>query len=67
MPIYNFECKECGFTTSMLMSYERKKLLKDPGPCPECYSGQDSEYTLYNIMGKSNFILKGGGWHKDGY
>ena len=67
MPMYSFECSNCGHTTSMLMSYRQKKMLKNPGPCPICYSGEDGELTLYSVIGKTNFILKGGGWYKDGY
>ena len=67
MPIYNFVCKRCDYTVSTLMSQKQKNMLKNPAPCPKCYSGQDGELTLYSVIGKTNFILKGGGWYKDGY
>tara|TARA_R100001443_G_C3319731_1_gene169718 strand:+ start:268 stop:477 length:210 start_codon:yes stop_codon:yes gene_type:complete len=69
MPIYNFECKnkECGFKTSSIMTYKEKKLLRDPRPCPRCFKGPNSEYTLCGVLSKSSFVLKGKGWAKDGY
>jgi len=48
------------------MSYREKKLLKSPGPCPRCFKGTEAKYTLYNVLGNSNFVLKGK-WFKHGY
>jgi predicted nucleic acid-binding Zn ribbon protein len=67
MPIYNFECKKCKFKTSRIMTYKEKKLLRDPRACPKCFRGTEVEYTLYSTVGRSNFVLKGKGWYKDGY
>ena len=66
MPIYNFECKNCDYRISKIMSYREKKLLKSPGPCPRCFKGTEAKYTLYNVLGNSNFVLKGK-WFKHGY
>ena len=49
------------------MKYEEKKNLKDPGPCPRCYTGPKDENTLFSVSGKTSFSLKGKGWYKDGY
>jgi hypothetical protein len=66
MPLYNFVCNRCDYRSSRLMSYKSKTMTKDPGPCPKCYKGPSDEYTLCNIIGNSNFVLKGK-WFKDGY
>ena len=49
------------------MTYKEKKLLRDPRACPKCFRGTEVEYTLYSTVGRSNFVLKGKGWYKDGY
>ena len=56
MPIYDFECEECGHVQEELI------LTKDDIPkCMEC--GND----MKRIMSSSNFILKGRNWAKDSY
>ena len=57
MPTYNGVCTECGEELEAFCPYsERQKMV-----CPEC--GGKIEWGI----GGGNFILKGGGWFKDGY
>ena len=56
MPIYDFKCKSCEHTFEVLQKYS-----DDNPPCEEC--GKDTE----RLISKTSFILKGGGWYKDGY
>ncbi len=59
MPLYDFKCKECGTVSEVYMSRSDSKCsLK----CRNC----DSK-DLVRLVCKSSFILKGGGWYKDGY
>ena len=55
MPIYEFECKNCGNLNEYLMK------MSDPNPttCEYCQSG-----PLVKIVSKSNFVLKGQGWYE---
>ena len=57
MPIYEYRCGEC--------SHQFEKLVRAQGTeakCPECGSGQ-----VTKLVSSGGFILKGGGWYKDGY
>lgn len=57
MPIYEYECKDCGHVL------EAWQNASDPplDTCPSC-SG-----CLQKIISMSAFHLKGGGWYADGY
>ena len=54
MPIYIYECDKCKGTL--------KVLQKMSDPPPEC-CGKPAK----KVMGRSSFVLKGGGWFRDGY
>jgi len=57
MPIFDFECQECG------MIFEHCTILKGwCRKCPKCDS-----YKIKKLISKANFVLKGSGWAKDGY
>lgn len=57
MPIYEYICKKCNFSTEMLEKItEDKKNL-----CPKCKT------DLNKIISKSYFNLKGNGWYKTDY
>ena len=55
MPIYEYECKNCGHVFDVL-----QKMSDDPlTECPEC--GQPD---LRKLLSAPNFHLKGKGWRK---
>ena len=55
MPIYEYQCKECGHVFDAL-----QKMSDDPlTDCPDC--GQAS---LRKMVSAPNFRLKGGGWYE---
>ena len=55
MPIYEYQCKECGHVFDAL-----QKMSDDPlTDCPDC--GQAS---LRKMLSAPNFRLKGGGWYE---
>lgn len=55
MPIYEYECKNCGHVFDVL-----QKMRDDPlTECPEC--GQPD---LRKLLSAPNFHLKGGGWYE---
>ena len=58
MPIYQYQCDECGHLFEKLMK------LSDPEPsqCPEC-GAQDPRRTI----AKTAFQLKGSGWYVTDY
>ena len=55
MPIYEFECKNCGNIQENLMK------ISDPAPvdCNSCDQG-----SLVKIMSRTSFVLKGEGWYE---
>lgn len=56
MPIYEFKCETCRGSFERLMRYS------DPvPPCPECNGTAERQISAVS------FVLKGGGWEKDGY
>ncbi len=63
MPIYEYRVKEGKGCDYCKQPFEVMQGFKDEPlkECPECGS------ELEKILSKSTFVLKGGGWYKDGY
>jgi putative FmdB family regulatory protein len=58
MPLYEYGCDACGKTLEI-----QQKLADAPlVTCPEC-----GKNALRKIISATSFVLKGGGWYKDGY
>jgi len=55
MPIYEYECKQCGHKMEAL-----QKMSDDPlTDCPECGKSE-----LKKLISAAGFRLKGGGWYE---
>jgi putative FmdB family regulatory protein len=58
MPLYNYQCYECGKVQEEMRSVkDRDKSIA----CDHCMCASD------RIIDLAAFQLKGGGWAKDGY
>ncbi len=58
MPLYDYGCQGCGHQFEV-----QQKLADDPlKNCPAC-----GKALLEKIISAAAFVLKGGGWYKDGY
>jgi putative FmdB family regulatory protein len=56
MPIYQFECQECGFTFEHMMSIKDGELCKkSKSNCPQC----GKKDSVIKIMSVSSFIIHG--------
>jgi putative FmdB family regulatory protein len=57
MPTYDYEC-ECGNV------WEESQNITEPPvkQCPKCQKN-----TAKRLIGKTSFVLKGGGWAADSY
>ena len=55
MPIYEYQCTECGYQTEVLQKISDEP-LKD---CPEC-----GKPTMKKMVSAAAFRLKGGGWYE---
>ena len=60
MPLYVFECKDCGYIEEILTKIAGNAEIVLT--CPEC-----EKETMKRKISLSSFQLKGGGWYKDGY
>lgn len=58
MPIYEYQCSKCGEELEVIQKFSDEPLVT----CPEC-----KENCLEKRTSASAFMLKGGGWYKDGY
>lgn len=58
MPTYEYACQACGHELEISQRITESALKT----CPEC--GKDQ---LERLISGGGFILKGGGWYKDGY
>ncbi len=57
MPIYEYECLNCGQIHEALRKFSDKPLSK----CPRCGG------ILKKLISNTSFILKGTGWYKTDY
>ncbi len=55
MPIYEYQCGDCGHQLEKLQKMSEKPLTD----CPEC-----AEPKLKKVISASAFRLKGGGWYE---
>ncbi|MFK7825102.1 MAG: FmdB family zinc ribbon protein [Oligoflexales bacterium] len=55
MPLYEFECKNCGGVLEKLMKISDS----NPEVCESCQGG-----PLVKLMSRTNFVLKGQGWYE---
>ena len=55
MPIYEYQCKECGHVFDALQKMSDAPLTV----CPDC-----GEPGLRKLLSAPNFRLKGGGWYE---
>ena len=57
MPVYEYECQDCG------KQFEVFQSIKD-NPLKNC---KFCEGKVRRLISQSSFALKGGGWYKDSY
>lgn len=57
MPIYEYECQDCGKQFEVFQGISEKPLKK----CQYCHG------KAKRLISQSSFALKGGGWYRDGY
>lgn len=57
MPIYEYVCSKCAEITEKLQRFDDPPLKT----CSSCGG------RLKKIVSNTSFVLKGGGWYKDGY
>ena len=55
MPIYEYECRECGYRLDALQKLSDLPLTD----CPEC-----SQSSLDKLISAPHFQLKGSGWYE---
>ncbi len=58
MPVYEFMCEVCGNRFDKLQSYDAEN--------PQCV-GENCNGITAKLISAPSFVLKGGGWYKDGY
>jgi putative FmdB family regulatory protein len=57
MPIYEYECTQCGRVEEAIQKFSDRPLSK----CRHCNG------KLHRLISQSAFHLKGSGWYADGY
>jgi putative FmdB family regulatory protein len=58
LPTYQYKCSSCQEELEVFQKITDEKLTT----CPAC-----NNETLDRVVAGGGFILKGGGWYKDGY
>ena len=66
MPLYDFECKQCGNLEEKLVRMQNTKPFSFALPETITCSACGSE-NVQRLIGSPLFHLKGGGWAKDSY
>jgi len=62
MPVYEYGCKECENIFTEWAKVD-DRMVPCWYPCPEC----NREDCVELLISSTSFVLKGGGWYKDGY
>ena len=62
MPIYQYKCENCGHEFKAMQKYSDKLEMLESGTCEEC-----GKRSLKEVISRSVFHLKGGGWAQNGY
>jgi putative FmdB family regulatory protein len=57
MPIYEYQCPDCSGEFELM-----QKVGAEAPPCPKCGGTKTAR-----MLSRTSFVLKGGGWYKDGY
>lgn len=57
MPVYEYECLDCGKQFEVFQSIKDNPLKK----CKFCKG------SVRRLISQTSFALKGGGWYQDGY
>jgi putative FmdB family regulatory protein len=57
MPLYEYQCKECGLQFEVRQKFSDAPLSE----CRECGGG------VSKLISQSGFALKGGGWYQQNY
>ena len=57
MPTYDYLCEKCNTVVEEFHGMNEKPKIS----CPDCNK------SMRRLISTSGFILKGGGWYKDGY
>jgi len=57
MPIYEYECDDCGKQCEVIQKFDDKPL----GSCPNCGG------HMHKLISHTSFILKGTGWYVTDY
>lgn len=57
MPIYEYKCTSCCKVHEVIQKFSDPALTV----CPDCAG------PLEKLISATSFVLKGGGWYKDGY
>jgi len=57
MPIYEYECPDCGKKLEVIQKFNDRPLKK----CSQCGG------RLHKLISQSSFILKGNGWYVTDY
>ena len=58
MPIYEYECKQCGHEFEVWQKISERPKRK----CENC-----GKQSAERVISRTGFQLKGGGWYSDGY
>jgi putative FmdB family regulatory protein len=58
VPIYEYKCDKCGDRFEVFVSMG----CRESQTCPSCGHGKSTK-----LVSSAGFVLKGGGWYKDGY
>lgn len=57
MPLYEYQCKECGLQFEVRQKFSEAPLSK----CRDCGG------AVSKLISQSGFALKGGGWYQQSY
>jgi putative FmdB family regulatory protein len=64
MPTYPYKCHECGKRFEVIQKISAEKHTQCAQVNPSC---EKKTAPVERMIANPSFVLKGGGWYKDGY
>jgi len=65
LPQYEYRCLDCDYSVTVTRTVDQRDAL--PPECRHKGKYDELDHAMKRQISRTSFLLKGGGWYKDGY